>query len=154
MQLASVSLEHVQVSPHSLCTLPETLVSRSQTLPPSPPTKESGYADYRNVVCFHTAGSDVNDIVKVLVEEVDWEELALQLSTSRGDINNIAEKCKEKLSCCYRNLVTKFCDSKGNIPVNDVVAYIVEALGKIGRVRQGDVLKEKFPGGIARTTDH
>ena len=90
----------------------------------------------------------MNDIVKVLVEEADWGKLALQLNTSRGSINKIAIDCNEKLSCCYRNLVITFCDSKGNIPVKDVVAYIVEALGKIGHVRQGDVLKEKFLGGI------
>ena len=104
----------------------------------------------RNVACFHTAGSDLNDIVGVLVEEADWEKLALQLSTSWGNINKIVEKCNGNLSCCYRNLVIIFCDSKGNIPVKDVVAYIVEALGKIDRVRQGDMLKEKFPGGITK----
>lgn len=82
-------------------------------------------------------------IVEVLEQINDWKKLALQLDMKQGVINNIR---------ALDDMVIKFCNLKGDVPVKDVVATIAEALREIGNVKQAELLERKFPGGIVITS--
>ena len=82
-------------------------------------------------------------IVEVLEEIKDWKRLAMQLDMKPGVINNLHSLV---------GMVKVFCNLKGDVPVEDVVTTIAEALREIGNVLQADKLEKKFPGGTVITS--
>lgn len=80
-------------------------------------------------------GKNLRRIVKVLEEIKDWKKLAMQLDMTQGDIYNIGS---------VDEMVSRFCDLEGDVPVKDVVATIAEALRDIGNVKQADKLEKEF----------
>ena len=74
-------------------------------------------------------------IVTVLREIKDWKKLAMQLDMTQGDIN----ECGSVV-----DMVSRFCELQGDVPVKDVVATIAEALRDIGNVKQADILEKEF----------
>ena len=88
-------------------------------------------------------GKKLRRIVDVLEEIKDWKKLAMQLDMKPGVINNLGR---------LDEMVSRFCDSQGDVPVEDVVAIIAKALREIGYVKQADILKKMFPRGTVITT--
>ena len=88
-------------------------------------------------------GKKLIRIVEVLDEIKDWKKLAMQLDMKQGVINKIGG---------WDDVVRVLCDLKGDVPVEDVVATIAEALREIGNVKQADKLEQEFPGGTVITS--
>ena len=88
-------------------------------------------------------GINLRRIVSVLEEIKDWKTLAMQLDMKPGVINNLGR---------LDEMVSRFCDLQGDVPVEDVVAIIAKALREIGYVKQADILEKMFPRGTVITS--
>ena len=88
------------------------------------------------------SGQNVNQIVDILLEVVDWKYLANQLDINSDIIEADCLKSSPAGSCYRRELVKTYCDSSG-LGVEDVAENIAHSLGPSNR-RQANHLREKF----------
>lgn len=111
-----------------------------------PRSSSIGSGSKHRCTCVVLTGKAVNKIADVL-QEVDWEELAGELSIGVGTQNAIRSNCNvgsNSMATCYRReLVQNYCDLTG-LELIYKVENISKALEGMKKKQQANTLRREF----------